>query len=94
MSRQVSSRTAAGGRAALAAALLAGAPLAAALGTAGATNTSPAATAARSVPARPRAAERTYSTLLPNSRFGTLTVYIPEAPPRSVAIFLSGDGGW
>jgi type IV secretory pathway VirJ component len=94
MSRQVSSRTAAGGSAALAAALLAGAPLAATLGTAGATNTPPAATAARSVPARPRAAERTYSTLLPNSRFGTLTVYIPESPPRSVAIFLSGDGGW
>jgi type IV secretory pathway VirJ component len=27
-------------------------------------------------------------------RFGTVSVYIPEAQPNSVAIFLSGDGGW
>ncbi|HEY2274704.1 MAG TPA: AcvB/VirJ family lysyl-phosphatidylglycerol hydrolase [Steroidobacteraceae bacterium] len=27
-------------------------------------------------------------------RFGTVSVYIPEGKPRSVAIFLSGDGGW
>lgn len=27
-------------------------------------------------------------------RFGTVSVYIPESKPRSVAIFLSGDGGW
>jgi type IV secretory pathway VirJ component len=40
------------------------------------------------------AADNTYSTRLPAGRFGTVTVYIPEAPPRSVAIFLSGDGGW
>ena len=40
------------------------------------------------------AADGTYSTRLPAGRFGTVTVYIPEAQPRSVAIFLSGDGGW
>ncbi len=27
-------------------------------------------------------------------RFGTVAVYIPPGKPRSVAIFLSGDGGW
>ena len=27
-------------------------------------------------------------------RFGTVSVYIPGGQPRSVAIFLSGDGGW
>ena len=27
-------------------------------------------------------------------RFGTVSVYIPEGKPQSVAIFLSGDGGW
>jgi type IV secretory pathway VirJ component len=27
-------------------------------------------------------------------RFGEVTVYLPEGPPQSVAIFLSGDGGW
>lgn len=27
-------------------------------------------------------------------RFGIVTLYIPDATPRSVAIFLSGDGGW
>jgi type IV secretory pathway VirJ component len=31
---------------------------------------------------------------LPAGRFGTATVYIPEGTPQSVAIFLSGDGGW
>jgi type IV secretory pathway VirJ component len=31
---------------------------------------------------------------LPAGRFGTVTVYIPEGTPQSVAIFLSGDGGW
>lgn len=42
----------------------------------------------------PKAAGSTYSTRLPAGRFGTVTVYIPESKPRSVAIFLSGDGGW
>ncbi|HEX4618884.1 MAG TPA: AcvB/VirJ family lysyl-phosphatidylglycerol hydrolase, partial [Steroidobacteraceae bacterium] len=27
-------------------------------------------------------------------RFGTVSVYIPARTPQSVAIFLSGDGGW
>ena len=27
-------------------------------------------------------------------RFGTVSVYIPEGTPKSVAIFISGDGGW
>jgi type IV secretory pathway VirJ component len=27
-------------------------------------------------------------------RFGTVSVYIPQGKPKSVAIFLSGDGGW
>lgn len=31
---------------------------------------------------------------LPAGRFGTVTVYIPDDKPKSVAIFLSGDGGW
>jgi len=34
------------------------------------------------------------ATRLPAGRFGTVTVYIPEGTPQSVAIFLSGDGGW
>jgi type IV secretory pathway VirJ component len=33
-------------------------------------------------------------TRLRAGRFGTVTVYIPEETPQSVAIFLSGDGGW
>jgi len=32
--------------------------------------------------------------LLPAGNFGTVTVYIPTGAPQSVAIFLSGDGGW
>jgi type IV secretory pathway VirJ component len=31
---------------------------------------------------------------LPAGRFGTVSVYIPEGTPKSVAIFISGDGGW
>lgn len=34
------------------------------------------------------------ATRLPAGRFGMVTVYIPEGTPQSVAIFLSGDGGW
>jgi type IV secretory pathway VirJ component len=40
------------------------------------------------------AADNSYSTRLPAGRFGTVTVYFPQGKPRSVAIFLSGDGGW
>jgi pimeloyl-ACP methyl ester carboxylesterase len=32
--------------------------------------------------------------LLPARSFGVVTVYTPAAAPQSVAIFLSGDGGW
>ncbi|HET9329005.1 MAG TPA: AcvB/VirJ family lysyl-phosphatidylglycerol hydrolase [Steroidobacteraceae bacterium] len=35
-----------------------------------------------------------YATQLPAARFGKVTVYIPEGQPTSVALFLSGDGGW
>jgi type IV secretory pathway VirJ component len=31
---------------------------------------------------------------LPAANFGTVSVYIPTGTPQSVAIFLSGDGGW
>src|SRR5262245_41811465 len=31
---------------------------------------------------------------LPAGRFGTVTVYKPSVMAQSVAIFLSGDGGW
>jgi type IV secretory pathway VirJ component len=31
---------------------------------------------------------------LPAGRFGTVSVYKPAGTPQSVAIFLSGDGGW
>ena len=32
--------------------------------------------------------------LMPGGSFGTVSVYIPAGTPQSVAIFLSGDGGW
>ncbi|MBS0365316.1 MAG: virulence factor family protein [Proteobacteria bacterium] len=34
------------------------------------------------------------TTHLPVGRFGTVSVYFPEGAVRSVAIFISGDGGW
>ncbi len=47
---------------------------------------------------QPRAAatpaDGAYASRLPAGRFGTVSVYIPDGTPRSVAIFLSGDGGW
>jgi type IV secretory pathway VirJ component len=63
---------------------------------------SPAATAAPPAPANastPPAAARpaaghAYSTLVKTARFGTATVYIPDGTPKSVAVFVSGDGGW
>ena len=46
-------------------------------------------------PAKPAPVDPTEGeTHLPAGRFGTVTVYIPEGTPKSVAIFLSGDGGW
>jgi type IV secretory pathway VirJ component len=32
--------------------------------------------------------------LMPAGSFGVVSVYIPAGTPKSVAIFLSGDGGW
>jgi type IV secretory pathway VirJ component len=32
--------------------------------------------------------------LMPAGSFGTVSVYIPAGTPKSVTIFLSGDGGW
>jgi type IV secretory pathway VirJ component len=52
----------------------------------------PAAAPAAAHPAAP--ANGAYSTRLPAGRFGKVTVYIPEGKPSSVALFLSGDGGW
>jgi type IV secretory pathway VirJ component len=53
----------------------------------------PVAAAPAAVPHAP-AANSVYSTRLPAARFGKVNVYIPEGNPASVAIFLSGDGGW
>lgn len=47
-------------------------------------------TPAKAAPAVPAEGE----TQLPAGRFGKVTVYIPEGTPQSVAIFISGDGGW
>ena len=52
--------------------------------------TARSATKAPAQPAEPVEGE----THLPAGRFGTVTVYLPEGTPKSVAIFLSGDGGW
>jgi type IV secretory pathway VirJ component len=40
------------------------------------------------------AAARAPARLLPAGSFGTVSVYMPAGTPQSVAIFLSGDGGW
>jgi len=51
--------------------------------------------AAPSTRAKSPAADPTEGeTHLPAGRFGKVTVYIPEGTPQSVAIFMSGDGGW
>ncbi|MBS0379794.1 MAG: virulence factor family protein [Proteobacteria bacterium] len=44
--------------------------------------------------AAPVVADSAHPSHLPAGRFGTVSVYIPQGKPRSVAIFLSGDGGW
>ena len=54
-----------------------------------------ATAAAPKKPPKPATVDPTEGeTHLPAGRFGTVTVYIPEGTPKSVAIFLSGDGGW
>src|SRR5260370_20955099 len=53
--------------------------------------------AAEATPARQAAPAPTAAAparLLPAGNFGTVSVYIPTGTPQSVAIFLSGDGGW
>jgi type IV secretory pathway VirJ component len=42
----------------------------------------------------PTAADSDAVKHLQAARFGALTVYLPQGKPKSVAIFLSGDGGW
>ena len=77
--------------------------LLAALGVAALLGARPAAGAADSscvaAAATPREAARprtdtSYDARLPEGHFGTVSVYIPAGQPQSVAIFLSGDGGW
>jgi type IV secretory pathway VirJ component len=83
-------------------ALVAGLLLILAMGSAAASDLPPATTAAQTKPTqhknpttKPPAADPTEGeTHLPAGRFGKVTVYIPEGTPQSVAIFLSGDGGW
>jgi type IV secretory pathway VirJ component len=55
---------------------------------------SPAHAATPHAAARHASTDNTYSTQLPSARFGNVTVYFPEGKPRSVALFVSGDGGW
>lgn len=63
---------------------------------------SAAHTAASAAGAAAAPAARTHKTAagdgadvhLAAGRFGTVSVYIPDRKPNSVAIFLSGDGGW
>src|SRR5215469_15800179 len=45
-------------------------------------------------PARHAVADDHDASHLPAGRFGTVAVYIPDGKPQSVAIFISGDGGW
>jgi type IV secretory pathway VirJ component len=56
----------------------------------------PAARPPKSPPAQPASSPASHSATrrLPAGRFGTVSVYLPEGEPKSVAIFLSGDGGW
>jgi type IV secretory pathway VirJ component len=51
-------------------------------------------TAAGPSPAAVSATAAAADARLPEGRFGIVSVYIPDRPPQSVAIFLSGDGGW
>jgi type IV secretory pathway VirJ component len=51
-------------------------------------------TAKKPTPRTPQTQGTEGATHLPAGRFGKVTVYIPEGTPQSVAIFVSGDGGW
>jgi type IV secretory pathway VirJ component len=50
--------------------------------------------AARATPAPAKQVADGATTHLAAGRFGTVPVYLPEGEPKSVAIFISGDGGW
>ena len=53
------------------------------------------APAAPAIPAAAAAAEQAHDAReLGAGRFGVVHVYVPAGKPQSVAIFLSGDGGW
>jgi type IV secretory pathway VirJ component len=54
----------------------------------------PGAVARPAAPRHAASSAASDATRLPAGRFGTVSVYIPEGTPRSVAIFVSGDGGW
>ena len=55
----------------------------------------PTAAAATAATAKPPAADQTHDArAIGAGRFGIAQVYVPEGKPRSVAIFVSGDGGW
>jgi type IV secretory pathway VirJ component len=72
------------------------------LGTGSATaDGAPAATTTAPAHHKPKAAARPTpkpddgaAQHLPAGRFGTVAVYVPQGKPKSVTIFLSGDGGW
>ena len=53
-----------------------------------------ALTLADAAPPPPAAPQEVAGTPMPAGRFGTVTIYRPKGVPQSVAIFLSGDGGW
>lgn len=72
----------------VAAMTLAGLPVGLAAAPAATTGGTGTATTAPNKPAQDDA------THLPAGKFGKVSVYIPEGTPKSVAIFLSGDGGW
>jgi len=83
----MSNKKARGGRAALFTALVA-------LGLAHAAPAPPPGKAEHPAPPAAKLADTAYAAHLPAGRFGTVKVYIPEGQPKSVAIFVSGDGGW
>jgi type IV secretory pathway VirJ component len=59
-----------------------------------ATGPAPEATSAPAAAAPAPTAATAPARLLPAGSFGTVSVYLPAGTPQSVAIFLSGDGGW
>ncbi len=54
----------------------------------------PLAVTAAAAIAAPADASDPVARMMPAGRFGTVAVYRPVGVPKSVAIFISGDGGW